>query len=109
MFQTKLSGLYLITEIIASIAITQAVCTIITTRFKISIHSVAVGGVLGVLWALELRMPELDFLFPILLLTVLSGLAMTARLALNAHTPEEIAYGFTLGTLLNFGFVFWLG
>ncbi|MFT5913654.1 MAG: hypothetical protein ACJAWV_000200 [Flammeovirgaceae bacterium] len=109
MFQTKLSGLYLVTEIIASIAITQAVCTIITTRFKISIHGVAIGGVLGVLWALEFILPELDFLYPILILTILAGLTMTARLALGAHTPKQVAYGFFVGIFLNFGFVYWLG
>lgn len=109
MFQSKLSNMFLITEVVASIAITQAVCTIITTRFKISIHSVAIGGVLGVLWALEIILPELDFLFPILALTMLAGLTMTARLALDAHTPKQVAYGFFLGVFLNFGFVYWLG
>jgi len=92
----------------ATIAITQALCTIITTRFKISIHAAALSGMLGVLMALELTLAELDLFIPIILNIVALGTAMTARLALNAHTPKQVLYGFLLGFGLNFGFIYLL-
>lgn len=105
LFNYKLPSLYIFTQIMATIAITQALCTIITTKFKISIHATALSGMLGVLIALELNLTELDLLFPILIILLLLGASMTARLALNAHTPKQVLYGSLLGFGLNFGFI----
>ncbi|MGB0522850.1 MAG: hypothetical protein ACPGJS_07810 [Flammeovirgaceae bacterium] len=108
LFNYKLPSLYLFTQIMATIAITQALCTIITTKFKISIHATALSGMLGVLMALELSLTELDLFFPILITIIAGGLSMSARLALNAHTPQQVLYGFLLGFGLNFAFISFL-
>lgn len=89
----------------ATMAITQAVCTIITTKFKISIHATALSGMLGVLLALEMNLSELDLFMPILVTVLATGLSMSARLALNAHTPKQVLYGFLVGFGLNFSFI----
>lgn len=105
LFNYKLPSMYLFTQIMATIAITQAICTIITTKFKISIHSAALSGMLGVLMALEINLSELDLFVPILATVVVAGLSMTARLTLNAHTPKQVLYGFVVGFGLNFSFI----
>lgn len=108
LFNFKLPSLYVFTQIMATIAMTQAICTIITTKFKISIHSTALSGMLGVLMGLELSLTELDLLLPIIGVLLLLGASMTARLALNAHTPKQVVYGFLLGFGLNFTFIYLL-
>lgn len=105
LFNYKLPGLYLFTQIMATIAITQAICTIITTKFKISIHATALSGMLGVLMGLELHLAELDLFFPIIVTVIAAGLSMSARLTLNAHTPKQVLYGFLVGFGLNFTFI----
>ena len=108
LFNQKLPSLYIFTQIMATIAITQAVCTIITTKFKISIHATALSGMLGVFLALEINLAELDLFVPILLSILGLGLTSSARLALNAHSPKQILYGCLVGFFINFSFIYFL-
>lgn len=71
--------------------------TIATFFAKVSIHSLAMTGLLGVLLVLN-RVDETGDLFiPTVLVTFFSGVVMSARLYLNAHTLREIVWGGALG------------
>lgn len=65
---------------------------------KVSIHAMGVGGLLGFLiwmaWFGNVMLAG-----PIMLAVLVSGLVMSARLALQAHRPREIMIGFLLGLL----------
>lgn len=76
--------------------------TIITFFWKISAHSLAVGGILGFLCAINLFLPENELLLPIIFTAFLSGLIMSARLLLNSHNPPQVYWGAFLGFLLSF-------
>ena len=70
---------------------------IINFFWKISIHMIGIGGMLGTLIGLSfLWMIDIPFL--IILLILCSGITGFARLKLNAHNPAQIYSGFLLGT-----------
>lgn len=78
------------------------VATIITLFYKVSIHSLGVTGILGILLPLN-KVAENNALFlPTIAWIVLAGVVMSARLQLNAHTPREVL----VGALTGFGIGF---
>lgn len=71
--------------------------TLATFFAKVSIHSLAMTGLLGVLLVLS-RVEDSGALFiPTVMVTLLSGVVMSARLYLNAHTLREVIWGSVLG------------
>ncbi|WP_303412066.1 hypothetical protein [Pontibacter sp. BT731] len=68
--------------------------------WKISAHGIGLGGALGVLLLMNKLMPESGLLIPIVLLVLVSGAVLSARLALHAHTPAQAYTGFLTGLLL---------
>jgi len=78
-----------------------AVAAIITLFYKISIHSLAMGGALGIILPLN-KTAGGELLLPAAGLIVLAGLVMSARLYLQAHTLREVGYGAAVGFLTGF-------
>lgn len=72
-------------------------------RWKISAHAVGLGGALGILFLLNKLLPENQLLYIIIAAIILSGLVLSARLALDAHSPSEVYSGFLLGFSVSFG------
>jgi hypothetical protein len=72
---------------------------IINFRTKISAHATSLGALVGLILALS---PIMMFDVRILLIPLLliSGLTATSRLALEAHTHQQLYSGFGLGFLL---------
>lgn len=77
--------------------------TIITFFYKISLHSMAVWGFIGILLPLNKISEDGRLLVPTIVSIVLAGLIMSSRLQLNAHTPREILMGSIAGLLIAFG------
>jgi hypothetical protein len=73
---------------------------VINTWFKISIHMMGIGGVLGSFIAIAIKFNYALTPF-ILLLIGIAGLTGFARLQLNAHTPAQVYSGFTLSVVAN--------
>ena len=94
------------TMLIASTALIL-VLMLITLFYKISIHAAGVSGVVGYLLVLSLNNPESSMIYALVAALVLSGLVMTSRLYLNAHTPKQIFFGSVLGVLLCFSALYW--
>ena len=77
-------------------AITSLVLLLITFKWKISIHSAGMGGLLATVISLSLRMSAgLVYLWVTILL--ISGLIMSARLYMNSHNPSQVYIGFVVG------------
>ena len=76
--------------------------TIIITKWKISSHLIAAGGLVGLALGLIFR---LNADMPVLLITtiLIAGLVGFARLRLNAHTPAQVYSGFFLGLFIVTG------
>jgi membrane-associated phospholipid phosphatase len=76
--------------------------SIITFFYKVSIHSIGIMGLLGVIIPLN-RVAENNSLFlPTIVLLIIAGLVMSARLQLNSHTPREVLVGAITGFLTGF-------
>ncbi len=89
------------------IAVMVLVATGITFFKKISIHSMAMSGLVGILVPLNKAVENGSLLWPTLAILVLAGAVMSARLYLNAHTPREVLYGSLSGFLIGFfGMIF---
>jgi membrane-associated phospholipid phosphatase len=83
------------------------VSAIITIFYKVSVHSMGMGGLLGILLPLN-RTTDNNLLFlPTVIAIVVAGLVMSARLQLNSHTPREVLVGAVSGFVTAFfGMVF---
>ena len=73
--------------------------------WKISIHMAGIGGMVALISILAIAY-VVDVSMILTLSILLSGLIATARLALRAHTPWQIAAGFMLGFLGTGGAMF---
>lgn len=81
---------------------------IVNHWFKISIHMMSIGGLLGSMIAISLRY-YYDLNIYILPMAVVAGLVGFARLQLNAHTPAQVYTGFLTGALVNGGVILLYG
>jgi hypothetical protein len=78
---------------------------IINFSWKISLHMMGAGGMLGLFYGFAL-------VFNFTSITVMVGIAMAsgiiaaARLYCNAHTPAQVYSGFIIGFLLEFLFIY---
>ncbi len=80
---------------------------LITLFWKISAHTIAIGGLAGALLGLNFILPVSSFgVFYAALLC--AGVAGYSRLKLNAHTPAQVYVGFILGFASMFGLISFL-
>jgi len=83
------------------------VALLINLVWKISIHMLGIGGLIGVWFVLNSKLfLNLYILIPILLLC--AGLTGYARLKLNAHKPSEVYVGFILGFSIMFSLFYFI-
>jgi membrane-associated phospholipid phosphatase len=101
MFYYKVSMNVNFNKIMLIATVLTAVATVVTFFFKISIHSLAMGGALGIIMPLN-KAAEGTLLYPVVLLIILAGVVMSARLYLQAHTLREVGYGVAVGFLVGF-------
>lgn len=76
--------------------------TLITFIYKISVHSIGMGGLLGILIPLNKVTEDHGLFYPTLALLVISGVVMSARLYLNVHTLREVMLGAATGFMISF-------
>ena len=81
-------------ELLGAILITL-IAAIISKFWKISLHLLGLGGVVGVFIALQII--HGDFLYPLLFSILLSGLLAVARIKQKAHNYTQVYAGFLVG------------
>jgi hypothetical protein len=77
------------------------VSTVATFFYKISIHSLGMWGLVGMLLCLNVMMEDGSLLLPLMAAIVLTGVVMSARLQLAVHTMTEIVLGSVLGLVIS--------
>ncbi|MGB3467758.1 MAG: hypothetical protein WBA74_20900 [Cyclobacteriaceae bacterium] len=109
LFIAKLSLGWHMTIIMFTTTFLIALLTLITFRFKISIHSAGIWGAAGYLSAIIVRGHQREVLLPLIIVFLIAGAVGTARLYLNRHTLKEVAYGALLGFAISFLslYVYW--
>ncbi len=79
---------------------------LISVRFKISLHAMSIGGVIGVMLALS-NLYNMNLILLISILFLLAGLILTARLKLHAHSNLEVYLGFLSGVFIQYGIFYY--
>jgi hypothetical protein len=81
--------------------------TVLTLFWKVSIHSLAAWGFVGIMLALNRLTEDGSLFYPLICSLVATGLVMSARLQLQAHSMREVTTGAIAGLLTSFaGMVF---
>lgn len=101
MFYYKVSVNVNFNKLMLIVTALTVVAAVVTFFFKISVHSLAMGGALGILLPLN-KAAEGELLYPAAALIVLAGVVMSSRLYLQAHTLREVGYGAAAGFLVGF-------
>lgn len=78
------------------------VTTVTTFFYKLSVHSLAIWGAVGMMLPMNKVSEVGSLLVPTVLVIIVAGLVMSSRLALNAHTPREIMVGGVTGFAIGF-------
>jgi len=76
--------------------------SIITLFYKVSMHSLGIMGMLGILLPLNKVAENNSLLMPSIIVLIIGGLVMSARLQLNAHSPREVLTGSITGFTIGF-------
>ncbi|MDR0802128.1 hypothetical protein [Fluviicola sp.] len=85
------------------------VCTVLTFRWKVSLHATGMGILTGFLFTYYSEM----LIFPMWILVlafITSGIVMSARMYLKLHSLPQLLAGFAIGFIslvLGIGFFFW--
>jgi len=79
---------------------------LLSFRWKVSIHMIGIGGLIGMLFGLS-QILNADLLTIIITSTIFSGLLGTSRLILGAHTPKQVYIGFLIGFLTEWLVIMW--
>lgn len=90
-----------------AIILLTIICFFINFKFKISIHTMAIGALTGVLIGLSVRL-NISLLSLLVGIIVVSGLVGFARLTLNAHKSIEVYSGYLLGLGFMLGVFYFL-
>jgi len=77
--------------------------TIVTFFYKISVHSVAICGIIGILLPLNNVSDQGLLLYPTVGSLVIAGVVMSSRLQLNAHVLREVLLGGLMGFAIGLG------
>lgn len=93
---------YFIRMFLLAACIVVVVSIIISLFWRISLHMVGIGGVIGMVIALSLRL-GIDLQIVLMTLFIIAGLAGYSRLKLDAHSPAQVYTGFGLGAISLLG------
>jgi hypothetical protein len=77
------------------------VATVCTFFFKISVHSIGIWGLIGMLVLLTKMTALNSLLYVSLGLILLAGIIMSARLQLGVHTSREVMWGSIVGLVTS--------
>jgi membrane-associated phospholipid phosphatase len=80
--------------------------TIATFFYKVSVHSIGICGIIGILLPLNNISEDGALFYPTIATIIIAGVVMSSRLQLNAHTPREVMVGSVLGFTTSFVLMF---
>lgn len=86
-------------KFIIAVAINVLLVLIVSLRWKISVHMVGVGGLVGLIVSLSLY-DRSNILYFLIASIILAGLIGSSRLQLEAHNPPQVYAGFLQGLIV---------
>lgn len=95
-----------LTAILASfmtgVFITTAIALIANIFYKISMHAIGCGGMLGI-FIIIMNTNSMLMTWPLSLALLITGIVCTSRLIVSDHTQKEIYMGLVVGLVCQFG------
>lgn len=101
MFFHYLNFPLLLTSIMIIISAAVLTSAIISLFWKISAHAISLGAGLMIFILTNTIMPNEYFFYTIIGTLFISGITLSSRLNLNAHTPGQIYGGYLVGVVLS--------
>ncbi len=98
-YRLRIPRVFFLLTLGAAVAI--AIAIIINTKWKISIHMIGIGGLIGTMFGLSAFL-LIDLRMTIIYFLIVAGLLGAARLTLGAHKPSQIYAGFLAGFLCEY-------
>ena len=80
----------------------SSVALIANIYFKISMHAIGCGGMLGLMIVVLNTYPSSPFTLPLMIAILITGLVCTARLIVSDHQPGDIYMGLFVGFFCQF-------
>lgn len=97
MFFSKFKVNQVLVVILAASTLIILLVSLITLFLKVSTHSASAGAMIGFLLALGFKFPQSKMIWPLILILILGGLVMSARLYLHTHKPIDVLIGSIVG------------
>lgn len=97
-YSAKFSPVFII--LILGAALSVLVTLLINFKWKISAHAVGIGGIIGAIMGISLRL-MIDLQLIVVFTLVLAGIVGFARLKLLAHSPAQVYTGYLIGFLIQ--------
>ncbi len=91
----------ILTGFILGVFLSSSAALIANIYYKISMHAIGMGGMLGVFLVI-MEQNTMLMTVPISIALLITGLVCTSRLILNNHTSKEIYMGLLLGLFFQF-------
>lgn len=76
--------------------------SIITIFWKISIHMMSIGGLIGCVFSICYNVKSINPSVLFIILTILAGCLGVSRLILKRHTPAQVYAGFLTGFIISY-------
>ncbi len=98
-FQPELSPL--LASFMTGIFLTTSIALIANIFYKISMHAIGCGGLLGI-FLIIMKSNSMLMTWPLSIALLITGIVCTSRLILSNHTQKEIYMGLVVGLLCQF-------
>lgn len=96
---------HIVQQLYLVLIILLSVFSVVTLRWKMSMHMTSVGGLCGFLLVLGMKYPG-DMRGSFIFVMLLAGLLAASRLYLGKHNPLQVYVGFLFGVLTVWGILF---
>ncbi len=108
LFYNKLRFSQNFNHLILLVTVLVVVSTALTLLYKVSVHSLAVWGAIGIILPLNKALEQSYLLWPTAIALVIAGVVMASRLYLNSHTPRQVLLGSLVGFSIGFSGIIFL-
>lgn len=102
LFKLPLPRMFSLTIMGAALAI--LIAFFINLRWKISIHMIGIGGLMGLFYGFG-KYFHMKTMFILVLISIIAGVVASARLCRKSHTPAQVYGGFAVGFLAEMSFI----
>ncbi|MDA3891287.1 MAG: hypothetical protein PF517_06430 [Salinivirgaceae bacterium] len=100
----RYSAPFILQQYMLAVFISVLVASVINIGWKISLHMIGIGGLIGLLSSLE-HLYGLHVNWVLMMAILVAGIIGTVRLYLKEHDAQQIYGGFMIGYALNFGVI----